>query len=261
MEQESEQFSYREEAMKLLETPPSAPKGPWLLRGAAVFLLVTLASVAVNALLYVRFDAERMWRSSMDEFKFLVLASGNSIQVEEVGRYLRQQEGVESVVFRSADEALEKLKQDPTFEEDLRDIKNNPLPPIWQVTWKKDAFDNAHMKDFLQDIRVLPGVLDVSYDSAALSRIHTARLRLLEIKTGLSLALFLGILLAAVLIGRLFVVPAASGKSTGLGIIRDIAAWTTGFFLVFLTLGHIPYLLLAFAVLAAGLSALWTVQK
>lgn len=166
-----------------------------------IALLFFGLSVGACGLFAIKNQMYAAWNQALGRFHWMVLVQGDQIQVDEVGRFLRQIDGVSDVGLISAEDTLQRLKDEANFSQGISYFEGNPFPPSWKVTWKSEVMSPAKMQEVLQDVRTFPGVLDVAFDSAALQDLHRFRMHWYQVKTVLALLMFAGVLFLAVLFG------------------------------------------------------------
>ncbi len=140
-----------------------------------IFLSISfgfLFGVVVGGLFVLRQNFLDSWRQSVEKFQWLVLAQGDPVAIDEVGRYLKKLDGVSDVQFLSPEAMLDLAKADSTLAADLSLIEGNPFPASWRVHWAPDQFRNDRLQQVLEEVRVFPGVVDVSSDPAAFERVQ-----------------------------------------------------------------------------------------
>ncbi len=197
-------------------------------------LLVLGLSLSWGGLLILRGQLGKSWSAAAEKFQFVVLVQGSQVEVDEVGRTLGQMEGVARVSYLSPEDSLQRLKADPLFNEDLAYLSGDLLPASWQVHWRPGHPRLSRLELILQDIKAVPGVLDVGWDRLALDTISSRRAHWLEVRLVLILLALTASVLALALLGRalFFGVWWKPGRSEMKSFLIDAVWWTAGFLLL-----------------------------
>ena len=171
---------------------------PALLVAGVAFLF----GIAVTGLFLFKYQMGKAWNQSIASFDWVVMAEGDTIAIDEVGRFLKKMEGVSDVTFISAEDIYEKARLDSALASDLSLLEGNPFPSGWNVHWKAEDFNSKRIADALQDIRSFPGVVDVASDPKAIEDVHRFRAYWLQAKLGLAVLMAGLVLFLVVAVGR-----------------------------------------------------------
>jgi hypothetical protein len=173
----------------------------------------------------------------------MVLVEGDPVQVDEVGRFLKQLDGVNNVRFMSSSDVYQQLSQEPMLAPQMGLFGTDAFPATWVMDWVPSEFDVNRQQNLLGDIKKFTGVLDVAFDQKAGESIQLIRRHWLEVRVVLSLLTFLVIGSMAWLLGRLFFVPLDRfhWKSVGVALISDELGWIAGLLLLRQVLGGLPW--------------------
>jgi hypothetical protein len=245
-------------AQRPLNGSPVLPtKFPILLRWwhhAAAGLLIFAASLGVCGVFQLKATWENVWRGALQEFQWYVFVSGDSLAADEVGRFLKQLEGVRDVIYQSPDDAMQRFRGDK-LARPLDLLNENPFPPAWRVTWEQRMIGSSKMQDEFEETLALPGVIDVAYDKQLIEKLRIYRLQWLQSRWILS-AIALVLVLTVAALGALLLIrgsiPITTRKQIVTAAVSDFLCWAAGFALVFLCLGAVPWLLLAGGLAAAA---------
>lgn len=211
-------------------------------------LLISTLGFFFSGLHYLKSDLFQIWKAETGKFRWIVLVQGETLQIDEVGRFLKQLEGVESVIYHSPEQGKERIQNEALFFEDLRDIPPSLIPASWEIRWN-DQFDPSRddVGQILDEILGLPSVLDVALNEDQWHQVQRSKLIYFEVRLILALGALLLALFGIVFVARaLFFGHAAfvGWKSAALLFFQDGAAWAIGWGLAWLVLGRLsPYLL------------------
>jgi hypothetical protein len=239
------------------ETVPSRPpshRGAKIFRGVVRALIVLCLSFSSGGLLILIDQAEHSWKEAAGRLQWVVLVGGSQVEIDEVGRALKQLDGVNQVTYVSPEESLERLKADPLFSDDLSYLTGDLLPASWQVQWSVDRA--ALIRDeVVQDVRAVPGVLDVAFDRRTLEMVRNGRAQWLKGRNVLSLLALATLLLTLVLLGRaLFLAAWRKPKKTEvLSWVFDQAWWAAGFLALYQAVAPLDWRFLAGGLVFSGL--------
>jgi cell division transport system permease protein len=72
---------------------------------------------------------------------------------------------VKNVQFKSANQALEKFKKNfPQLKEIIDNLKINPFPPSFEVSFSETALNSDEIRGFINEIKNMKGVEDVQFN-------------------------------------------------------------------------------------------------
>lgn len=134
-----------------------------------------LLGIATAALLFLKNDLGAAWKNGIASYQWLVMAEGDTVAIDEVGRFLKKMDGAENVTFISPDDVLEKAKLDGLLAADLSLLESNPFPAGWVVQWQEGAFGPTRLKEAAEEVKSFPGVVDIATDPLSLEKIHLYR--------------------------------------------------------------------------------------
>ena len=206
--------------------------GPALLVAGLSLLL----GILVAGLMLMKNEFGNAWRQGVASYDWVVMAEGDSVAIDEVGRFLKKLDGVADVSYVSADDVLEKARADSALAADLALLETNPFPAGWVVHWKADEFDPVKIQDAHQDVISLPGVVDIASDPRALEKIHLFRTWWLRVKLALAVGMTALVILLCGAIGRLLFVPWPkwlTGKTLAAGVVTAVLSGAAGAALLF----------------------------
>ena len=181
-----------------------APRARWmprLWRRVCAFLGIAAAALTVAGLVSLKDSLAAQWRAAAGDFRWVVLVTGDAVDVDEVGRFLKELDSVGSVTLTPASAILDELRNEPMLAGQMSALDPSALPSAWQVAWSPDM-DAAQLSSDLDDLRRLPAVVDVAYDRRDLEKIAAYRNAWLKVRVLLSALLVIGATLFAVLLGR-----------------------------------------------------------
>lgn len=174
---------------------------------------------------------ETSYLTAADQFSWMVLVQGDSLQNDEIGGRLRQLPGAREVTYVSSDSAFQDLQKDPLYMVDTSAFEAKDLPNSWRVHWDARAVDFSLLPIFAGDVRHLDGVMEVAYDPRHLDFIHRLRVHFFAIQTALWCVGFLAATATLLLIGRLLFFKSPrnlSWGSVGRAAFRDELWWLLG---------------------------------
>jgi len=213
--------------------------------------LLTL-SLFVTGVVFFKETMNRSWTSQFNQFRWIVMVRGNQLQVDEVGRLLNKLDGIRGVVYVPSFQAFEKLKQDPLFNKELKDLDPALLPPSWEVQWKPGTeLKAAQIEDVLSEVASFPGVLDVAYDWTRWQTLLSQKRKFLQLRWLLSLVSLVGLFWGFIFVGRILFFKKFHGtrqKIFLVAILHDVLWWSLGFLGIGLLLGWTPWALLGVGV-------------
>lgn len=222
------------------------------------FLCLVL-SVLTCGILFIKEDLRTGWTSQTDQFKWLVLVQGDPLDIDEVGRFLTQLEGVSAVKFISSQEVFDQIKSDPLFAKDFKDLGPQVIPASWEVKWIPSYLDRAANPELINEVKRLQGILDIAYDINTLNSIRSLRTRWLQVRLVLAAAFTLALLWAVGLLGRaLFFRDASLWSVRGTAPLFSVlfVAWAAGAALVYWQLGPFPWIAFGGGVVVWGAAIL-----
>ena len=223
------------EAAPFFEEPAPAvrPSIRWplrLWRETVAFLTISAVGLGVAGLMAVRDFSASAWRQAFGDFHWVVLVTGDAVELDEIGRYLKQMDNVAEVTLFPSDAVIDRLRREPLLERHVGVLDPARLPSFWRVNWAP-TFDASRMDDLIAEIRRLPGVMDVAFDIRELDKVRYFRAVWFKVRLLLSSIALVGILLGAVVLGRfLFFAPpfAFSALAISLTLMAAMAAWVGG---------------------------------
>lgn len=214
-----------------------------LWRRVCAFVVLAGISTAVTGLVALKDRFAGEWRSALADFKWVVLVSGDQIQVDEVGRFLHDIDAVGQVTLLPPSAVVERLRNDPVVGDQFDGIEVDSLPSVWLVAWTP-AIASARLDRELEDVRRLPGVVDVGFDRRELVKASAFRDAWLRIRLLLAALAVLGIVVLSVLLGRFLFFTDLSAVRAGplLAFMTGAAfAWLAGLGLGVWLLGPVSW--------------------
>ena len=172
-----------------------------LWRGSVAFLTVAAVAFTLSGLVGLRDHLASGWQAAFADFRWTVLVTGDQVELDEIGRYLKQLDGADDVTFLPAAAIMDRLKNEPLLADHLSVLDPAKLPSIWQVTWSP-ALDISAIDETIEDLRKLPGVVDISFERRELDKIRLFRAAWFKVRLVLSGAAVIGALLGSILFGR-----------------------------------------------------------
>jgi cell division protein FtsX len=140
-----------------------------------VGIVISIISFLLASLVFFNDQLAVAQKKYLQDFHWLVLVRGDQLGVDEVGRFLRQFDGVERAEYMSSDTLLGRVAKEGVSDEDLNFIKAGSLPSAWEVKWTEEADMRKMLTESLVDIKNFPGVVDVLYSGDTLRNIQTGR--------------------------------------------------------------------------------------
>ena len=218
---------------------PSRPAPRW--RTTPLFwsrLIQGFAVMSISAGICCSIALERISRQAYlemaDKFSWMVLVTGDELQMDEVGRQLKLLPGARDVSLVTAEAAFQDMQNDPLYLGDVNSFEASDLPSSWRVHWDPRSVDFSLLPLFAEDMRHVSGVVEVAYDPRQLEMIHHLRAQRYAVQTALWVAGLVVALGTLFLLGRLvfFSRPFRwTGKSAALFLLQDELWWAAGFFL------------------------------
>jgi len=184
--------------------PHDRPPRRWpyqLWRGAVAFLTTAVVAFTLSGLVAMRDRLAVGWQGALSDFRWTVLVTGDQVELDEIGRYLKQLDGVDEATFLPSAAILDRLKNEPLLQDHLGALDPARLPSLWQLSWTP-ALDLSLVDETVADVRRLPGVVDVSFEQREVDKIRLFRAAWYKSRLVLSGAVVLGVLLGSLLLGR-----------------------------------------------------------
>src|SRR5262245_15008173 len=103
---------------------------------ALLGLFTLCLSIGICGLYYLKSDWGKTWLAAHDEFQWLVFVNGSSLAVDEVGRFLKQLDGVREVIYQSPEDTAQQFRGE-NLTAALNVLDANPFPPCWRVLWQR----------------------------------------------------------------------------------------------------------------------------
>ncbi len=228
-----------------------------LWRSAVASLTIAAVAFTLSGLMALRDQMATGWQSAFADFRWTVLVTGDQVELDEIGRYLKQLDGVDEATFLPSAAIMDRLKNEPLLADHLAVLDPSRLPSLWQISWTP-ALDLSIVDDTVEEIRRLPGVVDVSYERRELDKIRFFRSAWYRVRLVLSGAALLGAVLGSLLLGRfLFFTNLRLLRSNHVieVVILGIFAWLAGLVMARELVGTFSWHL-AWGGLAAGLARL-----
>jgi hypothetical protein len=232
--------------------------GTWPRLLTSLFLI--LFSIGLLGLSSLRHTVGASVAEAVGAFNWMVLVRGDSLQIDEVGRFLKQLPGAKEVSFVSPQESFAKLQADPLYFNDLSAFKAEDVPASWRVGWEADPLDFSLLEIWAEDVRRLPSVINVAYDPSAILTIKGLRSAWYKIRLTLASIVLVGVLFTVILLGRLlFFTPLSSAVFAKMWptILLDQVLWTIGGLAVFRLVGPFEWPLWTGGLVIGLLHSLW----
>lgn len=217
--------------MASLENIPAVSARLRLWPGLFIVAISLVLGCALAGLVLLKNEMNQAWRTSLASYDWLVLAEGDTVAMDEVGRYLKKLDGVENVLYVPASETLEKSRMDSALADNLSLVEGNPFPSAWKVHWNADDFNPSKIRESSLDVRSFPGVLDIASDPASLEKIHYFRKLWIQTKVALALLMVFLTILVSLSLGRLIIAPWPSWlsrKTLAMGLLLGGVSTTVG---------------------------------
>ncbi|MCB4755629.1 MAG: hypothetical protein LHV69_01110 [Elusimicrobia bacterium] len=227
-------------------------------------LVVLLVSYSLGGLVLLQNQLSRSLDTEMKNFSWLVVVQGDTIEVDEVGRLLRQREGVKDVRLLSPEEVFNRLNQDPLLSENLRTVGPAFFPVSWMVEWLPSELAVDRQDNHVREIRQIPGVLDIAFDEKSLRSLHILRRHWLQARVLLVSLTLLGLLVALIFLGRLLFFTSKEGfdfTQLAMTTFFDELAWVIGILLVSATAGQAPLYFYMGGLILGPFHYLWWFQN
>lgn len=158
-----------------------------------------IAGIAGASLFLLKTELTSSWRQAVASYDWLVMAEGDTVAMDEVGRFLKKIDGVANVTFVSPDDVLQKASLDGDLASDLSLLESNPFPSGWVVEWQPAALVAGKIEEATHDVRTFPGVIDIATDPQALARVRTQRT--FELRVTRALIFYLSAVLFMLFVG------------------------------------------------------------
>lgn len=222
------------------KTEQPARRWPYRLwRGSLAFLTVSTISFGLCSLVALRESCNAGWRNAIRDFRWAVLVTGDQIEVDEIGRFLKQIDGAGEVVFLPPEAIVDRLRRESLLQNQISALDPSRLPAIWQVDWS-ESLNLETIDDTLADLKRVPGVMDVAFEQRELDKVRYFRRQWFKTRLALSVLCVLGALMAVVFLGRflffteLFLLrPSVVVKL----LLLPVAGWVVGMVLAHQTIG------------------------
>lgn len=205
--------------------------------------------------------ANRAYLEMADKFSWMVLVTGDALQMDEVGRQLKLLPGARDVSLITSEEAFQGLQNDPLYLGDINSFEAADLPTSWRVHWDPRSVDFSLLPLFAEDVRRVSGVIDVAYDPRQLEMIHHLRGQRYAVLTALWTVGLVVALGALFLFGRLIFFNRSlrwTFATVGEFLFQDQIWWMGGFALAWKFLERaVPWPLLAGGLIIGFLHLSW----
>jgi len=210
---------------------PSSPVWNHLLTS----LLVLALGIATTGALAIEAKLAATAQKATADFRWLVLVRGTQLQIDEVGSYLKKLDGVEDASLISPSDVVDQLKKEPLLSGDSDLLDPALLPPSWEVRWSPEHLRLEDLQDTLDEVKTVPGVIDIAFDQHSLDRLHQLRLHRLELDAVLGLAGMVTLIFLFILYGRLLFFTGGENLDVPRLIamaLVDGLSWAAGYFLI-----------------------------
>ncbi len=233
-------------------------------------LLLGLGVMAVSVAISGGFALDRISHQAhiemADKFSWLVLVKGDALEIDEVGAQLKLLPGARDVVLITPESAFQDLQNDPLYIGDTNAFDADDLPFSWRVRWNPRAVDFSLLPLFSEDVRRVPGVVEVAYDPRQLEMIHRLRVQRFAVQTALWLTGFVVALGILFLLGRLLFFGGGlrwKTRAAAIFLLRDELWWLGGFLIAWQFLDRaVPWPALLWGLLLGFLHLCWdTLEK
>jgi len=203
-------------------------------------LVILMAAFVLGSLLCLENNFHASMVSFAEEFKWMVLVNGSPVEIDDVGRALKQLDAGNDVRFVSSQVIADKLNQDPMLSREITPESTSLFPPSWEVSWSTVNLDYDKQSLLLSEVRRLPGVIDIAYDQHLLDLAHRFKSQWLLAKMALSAVLFLTVVALFILGGRalfFFGTQWPSLMDFTIQMSQDFLWWGAGILLIGAALG------------------------
>lgn len=223
---------------------PRSSRWPSVWRQSCAFLLVAAVAFATGSLVALKDRLAVDWQTALTNFRWIVLVSGDNVEIDEVGRYLKQMDGVASTTLLPPNAIIDQLKTEPLLADQIPLLDQAALPAVWNVGWGA-GIDASSMVENLQELKKLPGVVDVAFDGRELRTLVGSRVLWLKVRVIVSALALLGAALFCLLLGRLlfFASSRSLGKAVPAATVTGVLAWAAGLALAWKLVGPFSPLL------------------
>lgn len=227
-------------------------------------LFVVFLSVGLLGLSSLRKSLTSSLASAVQSFNWMVLVEGDSLQNDEVGRYLKQLPGAKEVTFVSSQEAFAKLQADPLYFNDLSSFKPEDLPASWRVSWDGDSLDFSLLDLWAEDVKHLPSVTNLAFDPHAVSLIKGLRSAWYAVRLTLAALVLSGLIFVMVLLGRLLFFTSLNGaqfQKIGSTLLIDGLLWAAAGLAIYKLVGPFEWPLWAGGLVIGFIHFIWKVLE
>lgn len=253
----TESIAGQERSFARFRRPPSRPRdaavltdsgrgGLWSHVMAGLFVLT--AGLFTTGIAHVRSNLYQAWADGLSAFRWLVFVEGEQVQMDEVGRYLRQLDAVDSVTFVSSEELLSAFQRSSLVPAALEPLSSQFVPSSWEVQWARDPhLQSGDLYGLANELNALPGVTDIAFDLRAWQNVQEEKERWLVFRLTLAACLLALVLALSVCLGRLLFFSSLRrlpGTSVTGTVLNALIWWSGGFGLAWLLLGPQPWPLL-----------------
>ncbi len=247
-------------------SPFAAPVRSWDKFWTFVFygFFIFSASFGFGGLVLLKNQLNQDYQDKVEPFKWLVLVKGDPLEIDEVGRFLKQYPEAIEVTFLSPSTVFEQLQHDPLFQDDMNGIKPTDVPPCWQVKWEAQHLNFSQLEDRISETRRFPGVLDVAYDPQLIQSIQSSHRFWIEARFLLAFLAFLGVVASVLLAGRVLFfteLRKVDLKVLGKILLFNQFTWSLGYLFLIKTAGALPWYFLGGGIMAGLIHFLWITSK
>ncbi|MFN0117240.1 MAG: hypothetical protein ACKVQC_02970 [Elusimicrobiota bacterium] len=168
------------------------------------FIFFSLGGILAGFLSFERKLEKEISHSSRSLY-WLVPVRGSQVEIDEVGRFLSQLNGIKNVDFQSSEEIKQELQKDPLLRKELEGVSPQALPMTWKINWESRFLSKENIKKNTQEILEFPGVLDVAFNVSAIENFRSFQFLLTQFQIVASFSLVLIVLLFSFSLGNMFI--------------------------------------------------------
>jgi len=225
---------------------------------------IIFASLLLGTLLSLKNEFKQESLKGMGSFRWYVMMEGDQVQIDEIGKYLKQLDGVSSITFTAPQDMVKRLQEGGKNADYLDHLDLSYFPWTWEIEWQTSfSFTHDELNILYDEIKHMPSVLDVSYDLKSWNSIKKNEVYWTQLRVILSLIALLGILFSVVAVGYTFFfteVRPLPLKNVLVTLAVDTLLWLCGYLVINQILVPLPPVYLLGGLIMGFFHLLWKIQ-